>query len=71
MTQPKLLMLDEPSLGLAPFLVVEIFNIISRINKEENLTLIEEQRRGDDINEKLNFINILSLQSVCWWQFYF
>jgi len=40
MTQPKLLMLDEPSLGLAPFLVAEIFNIISRINKEEKLTVL-------------------------------
>ncbi len=35
MTQPKLLMLDEPSLGLAPFLVAEIFQIVRNINKEE------------------------------------
>ena len=38
MTQPKLLMLDEPSLGLAPFLVAEIFDIVSRINREEGLS---------------------------------
>jgi branched-chain amino acid transport system ATP-binding protein len=40
MTQPKLLMLDEPSLGLAPYLVAEIFQIISRINREEGLSVL-------------------------------
>jgi len=40
MTQPKLLMLDEPSLGLAPFLVAEIFQIISKINKDEGLSVL-------------------------------
>ena len=40
MTQPKLLMLDEPSLGLAPFLVAEIFQIIRRINREEGLSVL-------------------------------
>ena len=40
MTQPKLLMLDEPSLGLAPFLVAEIFQIIRRINREEALSIL-------------------------------
>ena len=40
MTQPKLLMLDEPSLGLAPFLVAEIFQIISQINREEGLSVL-------------------------------
>jgi branched-chain amino acid transport system ATP-binding protein len=44
MTEPKLLMLDEPSLGLAPFLVDEIFDIISRINRETKtgLLLVEQ-----------------------------
>ena len=40
MTQPKLLMLDEPSLGLAPFLVAEIFNIVQLINKTEGLSVL-------------------------------
>ena len=40
MTEPKLLMLDEPSLGLAPFLVDEIFDIISRINRETKTSLL-------------------------------
>lgn len=40
MTQPRLLMLDEPSLGLAPFLVTEIFGIIRRINAEQGLSVL-------------------------------
>ncbi len=40
MTQPKLLMLDEPSLGLAPFLVAEIFDIVNRINQQEGLSVL-------------------------------
>jgi branched-chain amino acid transport system ATP-binding protein len=40
MTQPRLLMLDEPSLGLAPFLVAEIFSIIKKINKEHGLSVL-------------------------------
>jgi branched-chain amino acid transport system ATP-binding protein len=40
MTQPKLLMLDEPSLGLAPFLVAEIFDIVRRINSQEGLSVL-------------------------------
>jgi branched-chain amino acid transport system ATP-binding protein len=44
MARPKLLMLDEPSLGLAPRLVAEIFEIIQRLNKElETTVLVVEQ----------------------------
>jgi branched-chain amino acid transport system ATP-binding protein len=43
MTKPKLLMLDEPSLGLAPNLVQEIFRIIRKINEEGVSVLLVEQ----------------------------
>lgn len=43
MTEPSLLMLDEPSLGLAPLLVEEIFRIISNIRKEGVTVLLVEQ----------------------------
>jgi branched-chain amino acid transport system ATP-binding protein len=47
MSTPKLMMLDEPSLGLAPLLVREIFRIIQRINQEEgtSILLIEQNAR--------------------------
>ncbi len=40
MARPKLMMLDEPSLGLAPLLVAEIFRIIKRINEERKTTIL-------------------------------
>jgi branched-chain amino acid transport system ATP-binding protein len=40
MARPKLLLLDEPSLGLSPTLVGEIFNIITRLNREQGLTIL-------------------------------
>ena len=40
MARPKLLMLDEPSLGLAPLLVQEIFGYIKRLNDETGLTVL-------------------------------
>lgn len=40
MAHPDLLLLDEPSLGLAPLLVREIFRIIRRINTEQNTTIL-------------------------------
>jgi branched-chain amino acid transport system ATP-binding protein len=43
MTRPKLLMLDEPSMGLAPILVEQIFSIISDINTQGTTILLVEQ----------------------------
>ena len=43
MVKPKVLMMDEPSLGLAPILVKEIFEIIQRINEQGNTILLVEQ----------------------------
>jgi branched-chain amino acid transport system ATP-binding protein len=40
MTQPRLLMLDEPSLGLAPLVVREIYAILERLNREQGLTVL-------------------------------
>ncbi len=38
--QPQLIMLDEPSLGLAPLLVEEIFTIVARINREQGTAIL-------------------------------
>lgn len=43
MSKPKLLLLDEPSMGLAPILVDEIFSIIENINKEGTTIFLVEQ----------------------------
>jgi branched-chain amino acid transport system ATP-binding protein len=39
MARPRLLLLDEPSLGLAPIIIQQIFDIIRRINRENNTTI--------------------------------
>ena len=43
MSQPKILMMDEPSLGLAPLIVKDIFSIIREINKKGVTVLLIEQ----------------------------
>ena len=43
MSKPRLLLLDEPSMGLAPILVDEIFNIVQKISKAGTTILLVEQ----------------------------
>ena len=43
MSKPRLLMMDEPSLGLAPILVSEVFDVIKKINEEGTTILLVEQ----------------------------
>ena len=40
MAKPRIMLLDEPSMGLAPLLVEEIFNIIRRLNQEEKVGML-------------------------------
>ena len=48
MAHPKVMLLDEPSLGLAPLLVKEIFEVVKRINQEEktSILLVEQNARA-------------------------
>lgn len=40
MAKPKMLLLDEPSMGLAPQLVAEIFNIVRELNQKEGVSIL-------------------------------
>jgi branched-chain amino acid transport system ATP-binding protein len=40
MTEPKLVLLDEPSMGLAPMLIHEIFNILTKLNEGEKISIL-------------------------------
>ena len=40
MGRPKLLLLDEPSLGLSPLLTLQIFDIVKRINRERGVSIL-------------------------------
>jgi len=50
MNKPKLLMMDEPSLGLAPILVEEVFEIIKKLNSEGMTILLVEQNAVGALN---------------------
>ena len=48
MSSPRLLLLDEPSLGLAPMLIDQIFDIIKKINREENVTILLVEQNANE-----------------------
>jgi branched-chain amino acid transport system ATP-binding protein len=47
MARPRLLLLDEPSLGLAPLVVRELFGIVTRLNEEEGLTVLVVEQNAN------------------------
>jgi branched-chain amino acid transport system ATP-binding protein len=59
MARPKLMMLDEPSLGLAPMLVREIFNIIERINREQGTTILLVEQNANLTLEVADYAYIM------------
>lgn len=51
MANPRIMLLDEPSLGLSPLLVQEIFSILKRLNEEQNMTMmLVEQNASAALN---------------------
>jgi branched-chain amino acid transport system ATP-binding protein len=59
MARPKLMMLDEPSLGLAPMLVREIFYIIERINREQGTTILLVEQNANLTLEVADYAYIM------------
>lgn len=47
MARPSLMLLDEPSLGLSPLFVQDIFNIICRLNREQNITMLMVEQNAN------------------------
>ena len=45
--RPKLMLLDEPSLGLAPLVVQEIFRIVKELNEKEGLTVLVTEQNAN------------------------
>ena len=54
MSKPRLLMLDEPSLGLAPVLVQDIFRIVQEINRQDGITILLVEQ---NVQSTLTFCN--------------
>jgi branched-chain amino acid transport system ATP-binding protein len=64
MARPRLLLLDEPSLGLAPLLVADIFKVLRRINKEHGTTLLIVEQNAHVALKNANFGYVLQIGRV-------
>ncbi len=59
MSKPKLLMLDEPSMGIMPKLITEIFEMIQKVNREERLTILLVEQNVQEAMEVAHYAYIL------------
>lgn len=64
MSQPRLLLLDEPSLGLAPVIVDTVFDVITRLQQEEHLTIILVEQNVHKALRIANFAYILQQGTI-------
>jgi branched-chain amino acid transport system ATP-binding protein len=64
MGRPKLLLLDEPSLGLSPKLVKEIFEIVVRINKEQGTTILLVEQNANVALHTAHFGYVLEVGRI-------
>lgn len=64
MAKPKLLLLDEPSMGLSPIYVNEIFDIIQTINKEDGVTILVVEQNANKVLQIADRAYVLETGSV-------
>jgi branched-chain amino acid transport system ATP-binding protein len=64
MARPKLLMLDEPSLGIAPILVQEIFRTIKRINETQKMTILLVEQNANQALKLADYAYVLEIGKV-------
>jgi branched-chain amino acid transport system ATP-binding protein len=59
MTKPRLIMLDEPSQGLAPKLVLDVFDTIQKMNEEIGLTILLIEQNADASLNASNYVYVM------------
>jgi len=64
MARPKLMLLDEPSLGLSPLLTQEIFGIISRLNHEQKVTMLLVEQNANIALHTAHYGYVLELGRI-------
>ena len=64
MAKPELLLLDEPSLGLAPLLVADIFMTIGRINRENGTTVLVVEQNANIAMKNSNYAYVLQVGKI-------
>jgi branched-chain amino acid transport system ATP-binding protein len=64
MARPKLMLLDEPSLGLSPLLVKEIFQIVRRLNREQGVTMLLVEQNAKVALEVADYGYVMELGRI-------
>jgi len=64
MSRPSLMLLDEPSLGLSPLLVQEIFTIVRRLNKEQGVTILLVEQNAQVALQTADFAYVLEIGRI-------
>lgn len=64
MARPKVMLLDEPSLGLSPLLVKEIFQIVRRLNKERGVTIVLVEQNAKVALEVADYGYVMELGRI-------
>ena len=64
MARPKLLLLDEPSLGIAPILVADIFTALRRINREQGTTMLIVEQNAHVALKNTNYGYVLQVGKI-------
>jgi branched-chain amino acid transport system ATP-binding protein len=64
MARPKVLLLDEPSMGLAPMMIQNIFNIITQINKELGTTILLVEQNAQQALQRAHRAYVLQTGNV-------
>jgi len=64
MARPKIMLLDEPSLGLSPLLVKEIFTIVKRLNTEQGVTMIVVEQNAKIALDLAHFGYVMELGRI-------
>ena len=64
MSEPKVLLLDEPSLGLSPLLVKEIFTIIRRVNEEQGMSILLVEQNAKVALETAHYGYVLEIGRI-------
>lgn len=64
MSRPKVLLLDEPSMGLAPMMIQNIFNIITRINKELGTTILLVEQNAQQALQRAHRAYVLETGKI-------
>ena len=64
MARPRLLLLDEPSLGLAPLIIADIFRILKKINADKGMTLLIVEQNVHVALQNADYAYVLQMGRV-------